>query len=366
MYQAISDGEQPAQAALGEMIAELDPPQKENVALDDVLMAFSFALSLYSEGSILVKALIRTAPQTTGLLGKLFPSGTIDQQVATWQEVSDSLGTVTKAYQSSVAEGLPLLQDDVQVFVRWSQNSGLSGNRPSLNSLSDDMASVLTAYATSRVIGDIGTPISLTNHFIERGELTYIGIIVSRAPGIDVHALQTSGAKLSWDTGCSGGYTNGVCDTFFYDGKDTYGLTDPNHQTKNYHDVLVKLLQGQKPPTTGQLLFSASQACYERTGKNGGNTPTVDPTDPTQLSCVSVMQICTWDENGFGPFDKSCPNLPSKDAALPRFGISGCIGETGDTSSIDVPHAYLGPGIWQDGHGVAAVQDDSFCDNIDV
>lgn len=363
MYNAIGNGEAKASGDIGKLAEDLNPPKKTNVALNDLLIAATFALSLYSEGTVLMKALIRTAPQTTGMLGKLFPTGELDQTVETWADAASQLGTVTQAFQNSVAAGLPILQDDVQNFIKWSQASGLSGNRPSLDSLSNDMSQALTAYATSRIMSDIGkllVPLQITPF------LTIAGIVVARAPGIDVHDLQANHADdLNWDTGCSGGYTNGVCDSFFWDGTDTYSVIDPEHQKKNYHDVLVELLQGDSPKTTGQLLFTAAQACVARTGKNGDASPSIDQDDPTQLSCVSTMRICTWDENGFGPFDKSCPNLPSGDAALPRFGISGCIGETGDTTSIDVPHAYLGPGLWKDGHGVEAVQGDSFCNNID-
>ncbi len=77
------------------------------------------------------------------------------------------------------------------------------------------------------------------------------------------------------------------------------------------------------------------------------------------------MQVCTWAEDGYGPFNNSCANLPSKNAVLQGFGVSGCIGSTDDTSSIDVPHAYLGPGVYQDARGIADLQLDSFCDNID-
>ena len=156
MYNAIGNGEAKASGDIGKLAEDLNPPKKTNVALDDLLIAATFALSLYSEGTVLMKALIRTAPQTTGMLGKLFPTGELDQTVETWADAASQLGTVTQAFQNSVAAGLPILQDDVQNFIKWSQASGLSGNRPSLDSLSNDMSQALTAYATSRIMSDIG------------------------------------------------------------------------------------------------------------------------------------------------------------------------------------------------------------------
>ena len=350
MYTAIGNAEGSSQAGLAAIIKLLDPPQQQNIALGYVLDALSFGLSLYSEGSILVKALIRSAPQTSSLLGKLYPSGTVDGEYQDWADVSNDLGKVTDSFRASVAQGLPLIQNNVTAFISWSQGSGLSGDRPSLNGLTDSMTQALNTYAIAQVINSQG-------------------IVVSRAPDTDVHALQTNGSQLNWDTGCSGGYTNGICDTFFWDGTDTYGLTDAEHMTKNFHDELTSFFapgDNNAPSlTTGELLFSGAQKCYAATGNNGGANPGLDPSDPSQIQCLSNLRICTWAEDGFGPFDNSCKNLPDSNAVLPGFGVSGCIGETGDTSSIDVPHAYLGPGIYQDGHGVADIQTDSFCDNID-
>lgn len=348
LYNAIGTAEGSASAGLSAIVTLLDPPQKQNIILNDVLDALSFGLSLYAEGSILVKALLRSAPQTAGLLGKLFPSGTVDGEYQDWSVVSQNLGKVTDAFRASVADGLPLVENDVNNFITWSQNSGLSAFRPSLNGLVDSMTQTLNTYAIAQIISSQG-------------------IVVSRAPNTDVHALQTNGSQLNWDTGCSGGYTAGICDTFFWDGTDTYGLTDPDHFTKSYHDELTSFFTGTPALTSGQLLFTGAQACYIGTGKNGGGQPALDASDPTSFTCLSNMQVCTWDESGYGPFDSSCANLPAGNAVLQGFGVSGCIGADPDdsTNSIDVPRAYLGPGIYQDANGVADLQSDSFCDNID-
>ena len=341
MFTAIGDADQSCANGLAAIVALLDPPTTQNVVLDDILDALTFGLSLYAEGSILVKALLRSAPQTTGLLGKLFPSGTVDGEYQDWTVISQKLGQVTDAFRSSVADGLPLIQDNVTSFINWSQNSGLSGFRPPLNGLTDSMALSLNTYAISQIIQTQG-------------------IVVSRAPDTDVHALQTNGSKLNWNTGCSGGYTNGVCDTFFWDETDTYGLTDPGDFTKSYHDELSSMFQNL---TTGQLLFTGARQCSIASGKNGGGAAAVNPEDPTTFSCLSNMQVCTWDESGYGPF-VDCPNLPADNAVLGHFGVSGCIGSTDDDSSIDVPRAYLGPGVYQNENNVPSLQSDSFCDNI--
>ncbi len=74
--------------------------------------------------------------------------------------------------------------------------------------------------------------------------------------------------------------------------------------------------------------------------------------------------MCTWTESGYGPFE-NCPNLPSGDAVLPSFGVSGCIGEAdGSTKSPDVPLAYLGPMIYQGDKNIESIEAEAACDNI--
>ncbi|KAI9696925.1 MAG: hypothetical protein M1820_008000 [Bogoriella megaspora] len=346
LYNGIGGADQTVQDGLSAIVTLLDPPQETGPpkALEYVLDALSFGLSLYSEGSILTKALLRSAPQTSTLVGKLFPSGTVDDEFQDWSEVSADVGKVTSAWKNSVAEGLPLLQDNVTAFIQWSQGSGLSGIRPSLDGLENAMSQALNTYAISDIINTQG-------------------LVVARAPNTDVHALQTNGTKLEWDTGCSGGYTNGICDSFFWDGTDTYSLIDPQHMKKNFHDELSSFFNGTNPLTTGQLLFTGGFQCTQTCGSNGGCNPSIDQDDPTQYNCMSALRICTWTYYTYGPFQDGCANLPDNNAVLPGFGVSGCIGETGDYTSIDVPHAYLGGGILTDAPG--DWDGYSVCNNID-
>ena len=350
MWTAIGAAEASSQAGLGQIVALLDPPKKENVALDYVFDALSFGFSLYAEGSLIMKALLRSTSQSSGLGGKMFPSGTVDGEYQDWSVVAANIGKCTDAFRTSVAQGLPLIENNITAFIQWSQVSGLSGYRPPLHGLSENMTQTLNTYAIARI-------------------LSTQGIVVSRAANTDVHALQTNGSQLNWDTGCGGGYDNvSVCDTFFWDGVDTYGLTDPDHFTKNFHDDLVSLFSpndSAPPLTTGKLLFSGAQSCYEATGNNGGNNPMRDPTDASHIVCLSNVQVCTWDETGYGPFDHSCKNLPDKDAVLYGFGVSGCRGDVDSVTSIDVPRAYLGPGIYQNAKNIEELQVDDFCDNVD-
>ena len=350
MWIAIGAAEASSQAGLASIVNLLNPPKDKHTTFDYILDALTMGFGLYAEGSVLLKALIRSIPQTGGLTTKLIPKGTVDGEYKDWSIVSANIGAFTDAFRNSVAANLPLILNNVTTFITWAESAGLSGNRPQLNGLAENMTQALNTYAIARI-------------------LTTQGIVVSRAPTTDVHALQTNGSELSWDTGCGAGYDRrGLCDTFFWDGKDTYGLTDPDHASKNYHDELVSFFSssdGKPSLTTGILLFTGAQKCFEATKMNGGSDPVLSTTDVSQNLCLSSVPVCTWDMSGLGPFDGSCPNLPDKNAVLPRFGVTGCFGDMGQTNSINVPRAYLGPGIYIDRRNVTELQADDFCNDAD-
>ena len=349
LWTAMGAAESSSQAGIGSIISLLDPPS-DKTKMEYVLDALSFGLSLYAEGSIFMKALLRSAPQGYGLGNKIFQRGTVDGEYQDWSVISANLGRCTDIFRATVADELPLIQNNLTTFIQWSEISGLSGYRAPLNGLAQNMTQALNTYAIARI-------------------LDTQGIVISRAANTDVHALQTNGSQLNWDTGCGGGYDSfGICDTFYWDGKDTYGLTDPLHFTKSYHDELEELFtpKDNAPSlTTGRLLFSGAQHCYEATGKNGGSPPLLDPNDASHIVCLSNAPICTWDETAYGPFDNSCKNQPDRSAPLWGFGAAGCKGEDNSIFSIDVPRAYLGPGIYQDAKNIDALSADSFCDDVD-
>jgi len=153
---------------------------------------------------------------------------------------------------------------------------------------------------------------------------------------------------LTGDTGCEDGYdSNGICSAYFFDGTDTYSLVDPNNMANNESDAINALIGGSSPPTTGQILFTSGLQCTQTCGSNGGCNPSVDSTDPSVVSCLSTVRVCTWTWDTYGPFQDGCANLPSDDAVLPAFGVDGCMGnEYG--YGISVPNSYLGGGIVED------------------
>ena len=64
LYNSIGDSSNTLSDNIGAIILAMDPPDDGDSKWEYVLDALTFGLSLYSEGSILVKALLRSAPQS--------------------------------------------------------------------------------------------------------------------------------------------------------------------------------------------------------------------------------------------------------------------------------------------------------------
>jgi hypothetical protein len=72
----------------------------------------------YSEGSVLVKAFLRSIPQTSTVLHNvMFPAGDVSGDVTAWADVADELSKFTTKWQKSIGTGLPLVQNNISAFI---------------------------------------------------------------------------------------------------------------------------------------------------------------------------------------------------------------------------------------------------------
>lgn len=93
LYQALFNGGGAVQGALGNITSILTPSVEDDTsALGFLFDALTFGLSLYAEGSVLTKALIRVAPQSTSLGSKLLPSSSSTGVFDSWTEASGEVG----------------------------------------------------------------------------------------------------------------------------------------------------------------------------------------------------------------------------------------------------------------------------------
>ncbi|KAJ5156371.1 hypothetical protein N7492_009174 [Penicillium capsulatum] len=199
----------------------------------------------------------------------------------------------------------------------------MAGHRPKLTDMTDSLRHSMGAYIGALILNEINWA-------------------VTRAEGLNVQTFQKENS-LEWDPGCENGYdSHGICGGYFFDGTDTYSIVDPLNMKDGKSKELQKLIGGDNPLTTGKLLFTSGLQCSQTCGKNGGCAPTQDPADPSSVSCLSGVRVCTYTWDTYGPFKEGCDNLPAKDAALSRFGVTPCKGED---HGMSVPKTYLGGGI---------------------
>ncbi|CAL5869091.1 uncharacterized protein PFLUO_LOCUS3319 [Penicillium psychrofluorescens] len=330
LYNAVGDASSPVSDAVGNIVTTLDPPSDSTSPWEYIFDALTFGLSLYSEGTVLFKALLRSLPQTSTLLDKVvFPPGDVDGDVDVWADVAGELGKFISSWQSSIGKAVPIVQNNITAFITLNQNTPLSGIRPPLDGLATTVAQSVGGYVASACLNELG-------------------FAVTRAEALNVQSLQ-EGGNLQWDTGCEDGYdSNGICGGYFFDGTDTYSIVDPNNMEDSQSDVLSTLIGGDNPLTTGQILFTNALQCTQTCGANGGCAPTQDPTDLSVASCLSTARVCTWTWDTYGPFQPGCANLPDSDAVLGAFGVNPCVGTGIYDTSYSVPNTYLGGGIIDD------------------
>ncbi|KAL8948113.1 MAG: hypothetical protein Q9222_005672 [Ikaeria aurantiellina] len=331
LYSAIGNANTLASERVGAIVELLNPPEKNDVFIHDLLGALTIGLALIpAPGSVIASTLIKTAQQLPGVGTLLFPTGTTDTRLSQWATINNELATVVQQYQGNVSEIIPAVNNDVKNFIAFASTGNFSINPlPDLADESDYLLQGLTTFV-------IGKALDANN------------IHLDRAAGVDVHDLQVNHASdLAYDTGCGDGYDeHGVCANYWFDAanKNTYTLNSYKNMAKSYHDELVKMFSNW---TTGDLLFGGAARCAAAGGiKDGSLVNTIinaGAANYVTVDCISSAKVCTYtglDE----PLD------PQKEYVdcdkQPDFVTKGCSNECGDSSgstiAINVPNGYLG------------------------
>lgn len=171
-------------------------------------------------------------------------------------------------------------------------------------------------------------------------------IHISRAVNVNMQELQTnSGDRLSFDTGCGGGYDEkGICGPYWSDanGKTTYTLNNYRSMTESYHDEMKTMFGNW---TTGDLLFGGASRCQASGGLLNGDLGTTiinaGGSNYVTLVCLSSAKACTFNPDNLD-IDTGFTDCPSQ----PGYVANGCSGIFGDSSGsafeINVPNGYLG------------------------
>ena len=147
-WTAIDNARSAAQTSIGSIVALRDPPKKANGVLNDILTALSAGLPfLAPEVKPLTHALITGLQQAPGVAKYLFPVGTLDTQNAQFDQISNSMGTVTSYLQASVTSALAAVQADAVSFLAVTGSGNFSVNPlPTISQQSDGILTALNTY----------------------------------------------------------------------------------------------------------------------------------------------------------------------------------------------------------------------------
>ena len=322
-YSAINAAQGTATTQLQSIVNTLDPVAKTNLALNDILTVLSVGLAFVpGVGNALSKGLIIAAQQAPGVGKYIFPIGTADSQQTDAAAVSQSMGNVVTGFRNNYASALNVTNSDIASFLTFARNAPFSGKIPDLNSAVDQCLTALYTYILSQVY-------QVTN------------VILTRQVQTDVNALSSNGTSLNWETGCGKGYGQyGECSTFWYDLKTdiSYALTDTQNQLRDFNGNMQQFFNGM---TTGELLFAGADQCAQASKSNQGKAPIVDLTPGgSTASCLSNLQVCTWDLTAADKQPNPFTDCPS--AVVPKFYGQACSDPYGDFSGGAVPIQYLG------------------------
>ena len=67
------------------------------------------------------------------------PVGTVNGQVQDWDQISDSLGTLTASFQQNISNASPMIQNNASAFVGFTNTGVFSGGLAPIQNLTDNI-----------------------------------------------------------------------------------------------------------------------------------------------------------------------------------------------------------------------------------
>ena len=336
---------------VGKVVQVIDPIEKKNVILNDILTALSVGLAFIPGPEAAIgKALVIGAQQAPGVAKFLYPIGTADSQLLQMQDVAAKLGDGVKTLQDSVGKALPPMVNDVNAFAAFASSGAFSAFLPPLDQLADSLLNGMMAYLISQAY-------------------QMNGVFITRALNTSVHALASNGTSLSYNSPCTTGYdSNGVCDTFWYDSVDdtTYSLMPGKSDTrwKSFNSDMNLWFSNYTRP---EILFRGAAACAAANGSTkGSDTPISISSTAFNTDCLSNMRVCTWSLTPGSSWDPLFTDCTDSEAFTDVTGMPGagptdssatCKGAEsgGKTPYLLAWRQYLGWGLLEeqaDAHGI--------------
>ncbi|KAL8713831.1 MAG: hypothetical protein Q9225_006681 [Loekoesia sp. 1 TL-2023] len=141
LYQAIGNANTLASERVGAVVALLDPPEKNNIFVHDLLTALSAGFALLPAANAIAGTIIKAAQQIPNVVGLLFPVGTTDSRVAQWANINNELATVVQYYQGNISDIIPAVNNNLDSFIAYAGTGQFSVNP--LPDLSDESDALL-------------------------------------------------------------------------------------------------------------------------------------------------------------------------------------------------------------------------------
>ena len=273
-WTAIGNARSAATDNIGAIVALLDPPKKSNGLLNDILTALAVGLTFVApEVDPLVAGVINAAQQAPVVAKYLFPVGTLDTQVAQFDQIANSMGTVTTYLQSNVSSALAAIQNDPTTFLAVTGSGNFSVNPvPTISQQSDTILDALNTYVISQCLQ--------ANNWV-----------IARAIDTSIDQLQKNGSG-NWDIpGCGNGYdSSSRCGAYYWNQAIDVTFTLTNNGVLS-DDPTAPMNQLFANWTTPDLLFNDAAQCQAQ----GGSAPVVTTgSSGVDASCLSNMKVCTW------------------------------------------------------------------------
>ena len=274
-YLAIGNARSAATDSIGAIVALLDPPKKTNGLLNDLLTALSVGLSFVApDAGPLVGALVNGLQQAPGVAKYLFPVGTLDTQVAQFDQIANSMGTITSYLQDNVTSALAAIQQDASTFLAITGSGNFSVTPvPTISEKSDSILSALNTYVISQCLQ--------ANNWV-----------IARAIDTDVNELQANGSAVGWNIpNCGNGYDgNSICGAYYFNKaiNVSFTITNNGDLSNDPTDAMRQLFANW---TTPDQLFNGAAQCQVQ----GGSAPVVTTgASGIDASCLSNLKVCTW------------------------------------------------------------------------
>lgn len=210
---------------------------------------------------------------------------------------------VLSQFHINIANALNATQSDFGLFVNVSQNGAYIAKQQSLNASTTQLTRILKTFIVSQA-------------------LQANNIIITVAKGTNPYEVMrnlsasssTIAQSNAWHVNCHDAYEQmpyGVCDNWWYDGKDAYSLSNLGERNQNYHDLMIHMFQ--EGWTTGEDLFYQAARCHQESAiyREGYGLPRYSEPESTSsgfggqlaispasldASCSSNVRFCVWNQ----------------------------------------------------------------------